>query len=205
MRLRLLHPFAPACALLLGAPLLVAQPQPPPVTLHFDPAHTQIHWTLNDVLHTVHGAFQLKGGLVRFTPATGAAEGELLVDLDSGSSGDNARDRRMKKDILETQTYPEAIFHPEKASGTLSPGTTRQVTVDGTFTIHGHDHPLSLLVTVHMTDATHAHLTAQFLVPYVQWGMKDPSTFVLRVGKQVSVDVTADATVDNLPASNAYP
>jgi len=205
MRPQLLRRAIPACALLLSAPLLLAQAQPRPVVLHFDPAHTQIHWTLADILHTVHGTFQLKGGLASFTPATGAAEGELLVDLDSGNSGNAARDRRMKKDILETQTYPEAIFHPEKVSGTLRPGVIQQVTVDGTFTIHGHDHPLRMVVSIQMTDATHAHLTTHFVVPYVQWGMKDPSTFVLRVGKQVAIDVTADATVENLPPSNSQP
>lgn len=205
MRLRLLHRTAPACVLLLSAPLLLAQTQPRPLILHFDAAHTQIRWILNDVLHKVRGTFQLKGGLVSFTPATGAAEGELLVDLDSGSSGDGARDRKMKQDVLETQTYPEAIFHPEKVSGTLRPGTTQQLTVDGTFTIHGQDHPLRMVVSAQMTDATHVHLTTRFAVPYVQWGMKDPSTFVLRVGKQVAVDVTADATVENLPTSNSRP
>ncbi|MGC2582760.1 MAG: YceI family protein, partial [Acidobacteriaceae bacterium] len=146
----------------------------------------------------VHGTFQLKGGLLSYTPGTGAAEGELLVDLDSGKSGSAARDRRMKQAILQTQTYPEVIFHPEKATGTLRPGSAQQVTVDGTFTIHGHDHPLRLIVSAQMTDATHVHLTTHFVVPYVQWGMKDPSTFVFRVARQVSVDVTADATVENM-------
>lgn len=187
------------CALLVSAlPSLSAQTRPRDITVHFDPAHTQIRWTLDDVLHTVHGTFQLKGGLVTFNPATGAAEGELLVDLDSGDSGSEARDRRMKKDILQAQTYPEAIFHPEKVSGALRPGSTQQVTVDGTFTLHGQDHPLRLVVSLQMTDATHAHLTTHFVVPYVRWGMKDPSTFILRVGKEVPVDVAADAVVEGL-------
>ncbi|HZZ38225.1 MAG TPA: YceI family protein [Acidobacteriaceae bacterium] len=199
MKLRLLRQTVIVCALLLGAlPLLSAQSRPQQITLHFDPSHTHIHWTLDDVLHTVHGRFQLKGGLVTFNPATGGAEGELLVDLDTGNSGSAARDSRMKKDVLETQTYPEAIFHPEKVSGTLQPGSAQQVTVDGTFTIHGHDHPLRLVVSARMTGSTSVHLATHFVVPYVQWGMKDPSSFVLRVGKQVPVDVTADTTVEGL-------
>ncbi len=104
----------------------------------------------------------------------------------------------MKKDVLQSQTYPEAIFHPEKVSGSLGPGSVQQVTVNGTFTIHGHDHPLRLVISAQMTDKNHVRLTTHFVVPYVRWGMKDPSTFVLRVGKEVSVDVTADATVEGL-------
>lgn len=179
-------------------PLLFAQSPPPSITLHFNPARTQIHWTLGDVIHTTHGTFQLKGGLMNFNPVTGAAEGELLVDLDSGSSGSAVRDRNMKKNVLESQTYPDAIYHPEKVSGTLRPGAAQQVTVDGTFTIHGHDHPLRLVVATQMSGPASVHLTTHFVVPYVDWGMKDPSTFVLRVAKQVSLDITADATVENL-------
>jgi polyisoprenoid-binding protein YceI len=173
-------------------------PGPKQITVHFDSSQTRILWTLRDLLHTVHGTFQLKGGVLTFDSATGAAEGELLVDLDSGDSGDKTRDRLMKKNVLETTTYPEAIYHPEKISGSLKPGSVQQLTIDGTFTIHGKDHPLQLVASAQMTDPTHVTATAHFVVPYVAWGMKDPSTFLLRVGKQVEVDVKAQGTVEGL-------
>lgn len=197
MTQRFLRPVLAAFAALL-APLAFAQAPATKVTLHFDPAQTQIHWTLGDVLHTVHGTFRLKGGLVLFDPSTGTADGELLVDLDSGESGNTARDSRMKKDILGSPTFPEAIFHPEKVSGTLRPGSTQQLAIDGLFTIHGHDHPLHLNITTKMTGADHVAITTQFIVPYVAWGMKDPSTLVLRCAKQVTVDVSAQSSVENL-------
>lgn len=168
------------------------------ITVHLDPAQTQIRWTLGDVLHTVHGSFRLKGGVVTFDPATGAAEGELLVDLDSGDSGNATRDGLMKKNVLETATYPQAIFHPEKVSGMLRAGSTQQLTVNGTFTIHGKDHPLQLIVSAQSTDPSHVVATTHFVVPYVAWGMKDPSTLVLRVGKQVDVVVKLQGTVEGL-------
>lgn len=184
--------------LLSWAAIASAQATGQGITVHFDPAQTEIHWTLRDVLHNVHGTFRLKGGVVTFDPSTGSANGELLVDLDSGDSGSAARDRAMKKNVLETATYPEAIFHPEKISGTLYPGSTQQLTVDGTFTIHGKDHPLRLIMSAQMTGSTHLVATTRFVVPYVAWGMKDPSTFVMRVGKQVDVDVKAQGAVDGL-------
>jgi hypothetical protein len=34
-------------------------------------------------------------------------------------------------------------------------------------------------------------LKGQFLVPYVKWGMKDPSNLILKVGDTVTIDLTA--------------
>jgi hypothetical protein len=68
------------------------------------------------------------------------------------------------------------------------------MTVKGTFTIHGVDHLLFLQVKTELNGDT---LTAKtgFEVPYVAWGMKDPSTLILRVAKVVQVDVDARAKV----------
>lgn len=171
-----------------------AQSSPSKMTLHFDPAATKINWTLKDILHTVRGTFQLKSGVIMFDEDTGTADGELIVETSSAESGNNARDKRMKKDVLESTKYPEVIFHPEKVIGAVHAGQTQTVTIEGTFTIHGADHPLFLQVETALNDHT---LTAKtsFVVPYVAWGMKDPSTLMLRVGKDVQVSVDARATV----------
>lgn len=178
--------------LLVGS--AAAQSSPTKMTLRFDPAATTINWTLKDILHTVRGTFQLKSGLMIFDEATGTADGELIVETASAESGNQSRDDRMKKDVLESKKYPEAIFHPEKVTGVVHAGQTQTVTVEGTFTIHGADHPLFLQVETSLNDGK---LTAKtnFVVPYVAWGMKDPSTLMLRVGKDVQVSVDARAMV----------
>ena len=181
-----------AVALLCGAQT------PAAVSVHLDPAQTQINWTLVDVLHTVHGTFQLKGGMVTFNPATGEAQGEVLVDAASGQSGSKMRDGKMQHDILQSQKYPQIIFHPAKVVGTLKPGGGPQdVDVVGTFTIHGADHPLTLHVHV-VPAGDQLTMTTHFDVPYVAWGMKDPSTLMLRVEKSVPIDVNAHGTVTGL-------
>ena len=171
-----------------------AQTSASTVTLHFDPAETTINWTLADVLHTVRGTFKLSSGTVTFDEATGAAGGELVVETASGESGNNTRDRRMKADVLQSTAYPEAIFHPKKITGMIREGQTQTITVEGIFSVHGADHPLTLHVQVSEAGRM---LTAKtsFAVPYVAWGMKDPSTFVLRVGKEVNLDIDAKATL----------
>jgi polyisoprenoid-binding protein YceI len=171
-----------------------AQSSPSKMTLHFDPATTKINWTLKDILHTVRGTFHLKSGVLVFDETAGTADGELIVETASAESGNNARDERMKKDVLESKKYPEAIFHPEKVTGVVHDGQTQTVTVEGTFTIHGADHPLFLQVRTSLSDGK-LNATTNFVVPYVAWGMKDPSTLMLRVGKDVQVSVDARAIV----------
>ena len=186
-----------AAIVLCFAQMAWAQSTTPKVTVHLDPQKTEIHWTLGTTLHTVHGTFRLKGGLMTFNPATGAAEGEFLVDVTTGESGNNSRDGKMQSEVLESSKYPQAFFHPVKVTGELKPGSSQNVTVDGTFNIHGADHPLTLQMTVQLT-GTDATATTHFTIPYLAWGMKDESTFLLKVDKEVTVDVTARGTVDGL-------
>ena len=175
-----------------------ARSQTPRITIHLDPAVTEIHWTLSGNTHTTHGTFKLKGGLVTFDPATGVGEGEVLVDLASGESGNKDRDAKMQQEVLESNKYPQAFFHPAKITGHLEPGSTQTVSADGIFNIHGADHPLKLQIQVKL-DGNQATATTHFSVPYVAWGMKDPSNFVFRVGKEVDIDIVAHGTVDGVP------
>ena len=184
-------------AVLTVAPLLHAQAASQAITMHIDPATTEIHWTLNGNTHTVHGTFKLKGGLITFDPSTGVAQGEIAVDLATGESGNTSRDSRMQKDVLESEKYPQAIFHPTKVTGVVKSGSTQSVTVDGTFTIHGKDHPLKLDAKVQVDGST-AVATTHFTVPYVDWGMKDPSNFLFRVDKTVDLEISAKGAIEGV-------
>jgi hypothetical protein len=55
-------------------------------------------------------------------------------------------------------------------------------------TLHGSAHTLTVPMQLHI-DGNRCTAKTHFIVPYVQWGMKDPSTFVLRVAKEVSIDL----------------
>lgn len=157
--------------------------------LELNPAQTQVAFTLNDVLHTVHGSFQLKRGTISYDLKTGRCSGEMIIDAQSGASGSEARDKRMHKNILESAKYPEIIFRPDRVEGSLSAAM-----VHGLFTIHGVSHEMTMTVDAHPAGDT-VEVKANFVVPYVQWGMKNPSTLFLRVGDTVKIDVDGHGTI----------
>lgn len=171
------------CAITFSAPV-----QAQSVTLNLDPARTQITFTLGATLHTVDGSFKLKSGAIQFNPATGKASGNIVVDATSGESGNNSRDRKMHKSVLESQNYPEIVFVPERVQGQVLLSGESHVQIQGLVKLHGSQHEITIPADIQVTGA---QLTANlhFAVPYVEWGLKDPSTFVLHVEKKVDVAI----------------
>jgi polyisoprenoid-binding protein YceI len=186
--------FIAASVILLGQ---LAQAQNRSIRVVLDPAQTEIHWRLTG-LHPVHGTFKLKSGEFLFNPKTGTAEGEILVDATTGESGNAARDKRMQDEVLESNRYPAIFYHPTEIKGPFKAGEgTQDLTAEGTFNIHGADHPLELPVKVQISADT-VTATTRFTVPYVEWGMKNPSRFLLRVSKQVEIEVSAKGTIKQI-------
>jgi polyisoprenoid-binding protein YceI len=159
-------------------------------TFHLDPQHTTINFTLGDVLHTVHGTFHLKEGMLRLTTASGKLSGEIVVDARSGESGNGMRDRKMHQEVLESDRYPEITFRPDRVEGDVVAQGKSSVHVHGIFTIHGSDHELTVPAEVQMAPG-YWTATLHFTVPYAKWGLKNPSTMFLRVSESVDIDLTA--------------
>ncbi|HLG99091.1 MAG TPA: YceI family protein [Bryobacteraceae bacterium] len=162
-------------------------------SLELDPAKTEINFTLHDPLHTVHGNFKLKRGTVHFDPETGKAGGEIVIDVASGQSGNGSRDKRMQKEVLESQKYPEALFVIDSVKGRLESEGESTLDMHGLFKIHGADHAMTLTFLVDAVGGGHYNATSHFDIPYVAWGMKDPSNFLLKVDKKVEIEVKAAA------------
>jgi hypothetical protein len=58
------------------------------------------------------------------------------------------------------------------------------------FSIHGADHELTMPVRIDLTRGRWVADT-HFTIPYVKWGLKNPSTFLLRVSESVEIDIHA--------------
>lgn len=177
-------------AFILTAPALSQSQQ---LRLEFTPANTTITFTLGDILHTVHGSFKLKQGDVEYQIGSPAVGGALDVDATSGQSGNRSRDRKMHREILESERYPNIIFHPDHVEGTVAPSGSSTVQVHGMFSIHGSDHELTMPVRIEVFP-DHWVADTHFTIPYVKWGIKNPSTLFLRVSESVEIDVHATGT-----------
>ena len=96
----------------------------------------------------------------------------------------------MHKEVLESARYSEVIFRPDRVDGKVLDLGTSMVQVHGMFGIHGAEHEITVPAQVELAP-DHWTLTVHFTVPFVKWGMKDPSTFILRVEKTVDIDLHA--------------
>jgi polyisoprenoid-binding protein YceI len=173
---------------LAGAAL--AQAPAPALDLNFVPDRTTVNFTLGSVLHTVHGKFEVKHGSIHYDPATNQVSGEILVDATSGRSGNDGRDRKMHKEVLESARYPDIVLRPDRVEGQVAADGASTIQVHGIFSIHGAEHEITIPVRVEISSG-HWTATSHFPVPYVKWELKNPSTFVLRVDQSVDIDIQA--------------
>ncbi|HSU32152.1 MAG TPA: YceI family protein [Bryobacteraceae bacterium] len=161
-----------------------------PLHVKLDPNQTKINFILGDVLHTIHGTFKLGDGDIWIDAATGKAGGRITVSADTGDSGSRARDSRMDKSVLQTSKFPEITFAPDRIDGQLNEAGESTFHLHGLFGIHGATHDLTMIVKSHI-EGNRVTANADFDVPYVKWGMKDPSTLFLRVDKMVRIEIAA--------------
>ena len=166
--------------------------------LQVDKTQTTAQITLPATLHTVHGKFLLDRGVVRFDQASAKISGEIVFDATSGKTGNEGRDRKMHKDVLESGKFSQISFRPDRIEGKVSPSGTSTAQVHGIFTLHGTEHELTVPVEVKF-EANRWQATARFQVPYEKWGLKNPSTLFLHVDDSVNVEFHGEGTID-IPA-----
>lgn len=72
--------------------------------------------------------------------------------------------------------------------------------VRGIFRMHGSEHPLTVAVPISV-DRGKVEADTHFLVPYEAWGLKNPSTLLLRVSNQVQINIAANGVITQRQAS----
>ena len=102
----------------------------------------------------------------------------------------------MHREILESAKFPEIIFTSKQISGTVAAEGSSKVEVSGRFRLHGQDHDVTLPIDV-KADGQNLRITTHIDIPYVQWGLKNPSNFFLRVSDKVAIDIHATGRVQS--------
>lgn len=168
------------------------------LVFNLDPTLSNLHWTLGSSLHTVHGTFVLKQGSLQIDPASGKLSGEIVADAASGNSGNDSRDKKMHKEVLESARFSEVVFRPDSFTGKLASQGESTVEVHGIFVLHGSEHELTVPTRVTL-DGDHWTGSAKFNVPFIDWGLKNPSTWLLKVEHVVKVELELKGTLQSPP------
>ncbi len=183
-------------ALLVASILVLAAPAAAePHRLVLDPAATEISFTLGATLHAVRGRFALAGGELTFDPDTGAASGEIRVDARSGDTGIDRRDRVMHEEVLESARHPLLVLRPERIEVTRESADALAGTLFGRFEVRGGSHPVALAFEG-ARQGERARVSVRFEVPWVAWGLPNPSNLLLRVDETLAVEVSAGGRLD---------
>lgn len=170
-----------------------------PLVLRLFPDKTSLTFTVKATGHAIDGAIALAHGEIRFDADTGEASGEVTIDLRRAATGNRLRDHEMHSSVLESEHYPVAIFRPSRVVGTFARSGPSELMLPGILSFHGVDHSLTLPVRVAVTGDT-VVAAAAIEIPYVAWGLKNPSLLFLRVAPIATVSLKTEGSLLQLNA-----
>jgi polyisoprenoid-binding protein YceI len=168
----------------LLAPVALAQQQ----TFIANPDASEVKMTLKTTREVVNGTFHIQSGSLEFDRNAVKMSGSVVVLAGSGKTGNGSRDKKMNKDILDVEQHATVSFEPKSYAGAVSPSGDSTIQVTGIFTLLGTPHEITIPILVHL-EGTTATAKAHFVVPYIQWGLKDPSFLFWKADKDVAIDL----------------
>jgi len=163
-------------------------------TLVVNPDVSGVKMTLKTTHELVNGTFHVESGSIEFDPSTPTMSGLIVVAAGSGKTGNDSRDKKMNKDILKVEQYATVSFEPKTYAGVIAPSGDSTIQVTGIFTLLATPHEITIPVLVHL-DGTAATAKAHFVVPYVQWGLKNPSFLIWKADNDVAIDLNLVGTI----------
>jgi YceI-like domain len=167
------------------APAALAQHQ----TFAVNPDASEIKMTLNTTHEIVNGTFHIQSGSIEFDRGAPRMSGSVVVAAGSGKTGNGSRDKKMNKEILQVEQHATVSFEPKSYAGVIAASGDSNIQVMGIFTLLGTPHEITIPMLVHLEGST-ATVKAHFAVPYIQWGLKDPSFLIWKADKDVAIDLS---------------
>jgi polyisoprenoid-binding protein YceI len=172
-------------AVILAPAAVLAQHQ----TFVVDPNASEVKMTLKTTHELVSGTFHVQSGSIEFDQGDPKMSGLITVLSGSGKTGNDSRDKKMNKDILKVEQHATVSFEPKTYAGIIAPSGDSTIQVTGIFTLLGTPHQITVPTLIHL-DGNSAAARAHFVVPYVQWGLKNPSFLIWKADNDVAIDLS---------------
>lgn len=173
-----------AVAVILAPTAVLAQHQ----TFVVNPDASEVKMTLKTTHELVNGTFHVQSGSIEFDHSAPKMSGLITVNAGSGKTGNDSRDKKMNKDILKVEQHATISFEPQTYTGNIAPTGDSTIQVTGIFILLGTPHEITIPTQVHLDD-TNASAKAHFVVPYVNWGLKNPSFLIWKAENDVTIDL----------------
>ncbi len=100
----------------LIAPAALAQHQ----TFVVNPDGSDVKMTLNTTHEVVIGSFHVQSGSIEFDRSNSKMSGSVLVLAGSGRTGNDSRDKKMCRDILQIEQHATVSFEPKTYVGAIA-------------------------------------------------------------------------------------
>jgi hypothetical protein len=171
-------------------PAALAQHQ----TFIVNPDASEVKMTLNTSHEVVNGTFHIQGGSIGFDRSAPRMSGSVVILAGSGKTGNDSRDKKMNRDILEVEQHATISFEPKSYSGGLAESGDSNIQVTGIFTLLGAPHEITVPMQVHLEGAK-ATAKGHFVVPYVDWGLKNPSFLIWKAENDAAIDIHFSGTI----------
>ena len=149
---------------------------------------SEVKIKLNTTHEVVNGTFHVQSGSINFDRTASHISGIVIVAAGSGKTGNDSRDKKMNREILKVDQFATVSFAPKAYTGTVAASGDSTIQVSGVFTLLGNPHDLTIPMQIHM-DGSKATARAQFVVPYVQFGLKNPSFMFWKAENDVAIDL----------------
>jgi hypothetical protein len=184
--------FAVLALAVILAPVALAQHQ----TFAVNSDASEVKIKLNTTHEVVNGTFHVQSGSITFDRTASHISGIVIVAAGSGKTGNDSRDKKMNNDILKVDQFATVSFEPKTYTGTIAASGDSTIQVSGVFTLLGTPHDLTIPMQTHI-DGSKATARAQFVVPYVQWGLKNPSFMFWKAENDVAIDLNLVGQISN--------
>jgi polyisoprenoid-binding protein YceI len=164
-----------------------------------------VEFTSRATLETIVGITNQVGGYIEVNPddILDSPDCYIEVDLRSLKTGIEARDRKMREEFLEVDSFPKATFKLERI---IKSGRTRlvdqrefELITSGVFFLHGIEREVEVplrLMYVRESEATRVrqpgdllHLVARFDLLLSDFGIVIPHAALLKLNERQSITV----------------